>query len=201
MTIMIFIGLFLLSVLLTAFSHFFIYIVDKTITTSSKDTGHILTNILRFLIMAPILEECGFRLWLKRGKYYFALSIICASTLLLYTIIYSNYTSGIYIFKTLILVVLLLTIIASKYKPRLFLKHYTSFYYISILIFGFGHLTNYNDIEFFSPMLMPLLALPYIVSGFILTRTRLTYGFSYGILLHAAFNALPLILITISMKH
>jgi len=198
MSIRVFLGLFSLTFLLTVVFSLLIgeFVPNATLADHGVRMG-LYKNLLYFVLFVPLLEESGFRMWLKRGRFSFAFSVIAVAVNLLMTVLFSHQFSYIVIIRMLILVFLFLIIIKSQYQPDMLINHYAFFYYFSILAFGYMHLCKYTDVHLINPLLMPILVLPYICSGLILAHTRVTYGFFYGVLLHAFLNLIPISLIAI----
>ena len=189
MSVKVFLVLFLVSFLLSVFFSFLINNFITKTPSAGDDVGvGFVVTLLLVVVMVPLIEETCFRLWLKRGKNNFAYSIIGASVLLLSCVYFSSAPWGILVLMLMVSVVLFLAVLASRLKPRFFLKHYTAFYYVSIVSFGLVHLGNYSASHLVSPFVFPLLAVPYIIAGLIFGYTRVTYGFRYGLLLHATLN-------------
>ncbi|MEM9858783.1 MAG: CPBP family glutamic-type intramembrane protease [Bacteroidota bacterium] len=64
-------------------------------------------------------------------------------------------------------------------------------FYLSVMVFGFVHITNFEEYESFL-WIMPLLTLPQLVIGVFLGFTRIKYGLRWSILLHALHNGILL---------
>jgi len=196
MSVKVFLMLFLVSFLLSVFFSFLINNFITKIPSAGGDVGvGFFVTLLLVVLMVPLIEESCFRLWLKRGKNNFAFGVLSACFLLLSCVFCSSAPWGILVLMLLASVVLFLAVLASRLKPRFFLKHYTAFYYISIVSFGLVHLGNYSASHLVSPFVFPLLAVPYIIAGLIFGYTRVTYGFRYGLLLHAMLNLCLLLLV------
>lgn len=180
-----FLKLFVVFLLLTMLSNAMIhsFMKDAPSVDFTKEFD-IYQSILLIVIAVPLLEEICFRLWLRSGLYYTTFSILGAIFFVSTAIFNSSESSIVYVLGILLSVGLLVAIFMSRYKPKLFIKHYKYFYYISVLTIGLMHLDNYSDINLVSSWCFPLLALPYIMAGFMLVYTRITYGFKYGYLLH-----------------
>ena len=69
-------------------------------------------------------------------------------------------------------------------------------FYGSAIVFGLIHIPNYqlDDTHYF---FVPLITTPQIFGGLMLGFIRINYGFWYGMLHHALFNALALLLGTL----
>ncbi|GLU55976.1 hypothetical protein Dfri01_54370 [Dyadobacter frigoris] len=65
-------------------------------------------------------------------------------------------------------------------------------YYLSAVLFGWIHIITYAfDSSHY--LFVPLITLPQTLMGFLLGYVRMIYGFWYGVLLHAVYNALALL--------
>jgi membrane protease YdiL (CAAX protease family) len=64
-------------------------------------------------------------------------------------------------------------------------------YYVSAILFGLVHIFNYqlNDSHY---AFIPFITITQTFGGLILGYIRITYGFWYGVLLHASFNGLAI---------
>lgn len=65
--------------------------------------------------------------------------------------------------------------------------------YVSSIVFGFYHLTNYTNQEALFYMLSPIIIGSQLKGGFLLAYLRLKHGLTWSILAHAVFNALAVI--------
>ena len=135
-------------------------LVEHFVSTDSKlDYKHdsLLISITPSIILAPVLEEIGFRLILRRNfpiKYIFS--------------------------------------------QKLWDKIFPFLVYVSSVIFGFGHLTNYTNDGFWFYVFSPIIISYQLIGGLVTAFIRVKYNFFYGILYHALWNALiifPLIFI------
>lgn len=163
-------------------------------------------------IYAPIVEEVTFRLGLKFSPFRVSFSL---SFLLLFItqllesykivnlenifITQFNSNSTIYVFVFYLFFVLfaiglgfLLRINLLQNKLRsIHEKYFNWIFYLSAIIFGIAHATNYTDIQNIW-FLIPFLGLPQIFIGIILGFVRLRYGMFWTILLHAIHNSLTM---------
>lgn len=152
-------------------------------------------NILLLVsILAPILEEVLFRLFLSKDKKVWSLWIVLLPFLTWYFFRFESILawliSGIIIISTLILLI--------RQKEDIFIKRYNKIYpyliYISALIFGLIHLGNYQGLSLSGASLV--FVLPQISVGFVLVFIRVRLGFWFAVLFHFVWNtAISLILI------
>lgn len=81
------------------------------------------------------------------------------------------------------------------FLPKIEVKRTSKWpYYISSLLFGLVHITNYEWDNSMIPF-MAIITLPQIFLGLLFGYIRMIYGFWYAVLLHALYNA---VLINIS---
>jgi len=195
MSIKTFFKLFVVFLLLTMLSNIMIssFMKDAPSIDFYKEYN-IYESFLFIVIVGPLFEELCFRLWLKKGLFYATYSILGSLLLLAGAISGSSAMAMDDVLTIVLLVGLLVAIFMSRHKPRVFIKHYKYFYYISVFAFGLMHLSNYTDINLVSPWYLPLLAFPYIIAGFLFGYTRITYGFKYGLLLHMSLNLVAIML-------
>jgi hypothetical protein len=147
-------------------------------------------------IIAPALEETIFRLSLRFRPIYFSLStaVICfyfSGT------IFRNIEETLQSFFLLRIILPLfiggLMYILIKFTPlnsllsKMYKRFFAVIFYISAIVFGLIHISNYTERGTVLFML-PLLVLPQIIVGFVLGYVRIKYGFRYSYLLHAIFN-------------
>ncbi|OAN46114.1 hypothetical protein A6A03_13305 [Chloroflexus islandicus] len=69
-----------------------------------------------------------------------------------------------------------------------FHRYVAVYYYVSVIVFGLLHLTNYTTVGAW--WFAPLLVLPQLIGGFIYGYVRIRIGFWYAVLLHMADNLL-----------
>jgi len=123
--------------------------------------------IFMLLILAPVLEELIFRLYL-RYKY--------------------NFIARLFIFGFIITGRTNKSKIEDAFK-RFWFKQYRYIFYFSAIFFGFVHIFNYDySIKMF--LLIPLLTAPQIVMGVFLGYMRVRFGIFQSIILHTLHNAI-----------
>ncbi|MDE5423508.1 CPBP family glutamic-type intramembrane protease [Ancylomarina sp. DW003] len=153
-----------------------------------------LKYILSVIIFAPIIEELAFRLPLiPRYKYIsFSLSIFIIA--IGKSIWGTNYGYELYL---LALPTFGLAHYIFKDKSFNTTKQLKLIVHISVILFAFMHIFNFIDVEFWMYFIFPILTAPQILMGYILSFTRLKYGFLYGVILHMLINFtlnLPLVI-------
>lgn len=163
-----------------------------------------LSPFLMFLIgvlLVPFIEEIIFRLSLLFKPIF--LTIACC--LLFYIVVSKFYFNVNYLFLdstlflrlTLTLIIgILVFIITSKFSDRLTIFWNNNFkwiYYISVLVFGFLHVFNYQ-IDTQDLNIVLLLVLPQLLGGVVLGFIRIRYGFVYCCIFHSCFNIIPMLI-------
>ncbi len=149
------------------------------------------------VIVAPLLEECIFRLPLRA----FALNLVLSACLI--ALVAMGMPTSARAFWPGILAIafvsLYLGIRGKKLKKlqALYNRYPHAVFYSTALLFGAVHITNYDPQVW--PFL-PVLVLPQIIIGLLLGFVRLRYGFIWAFLLHAFHNScllLPIFIVTI----
>ncbi|MCS7061291.1 MAG: CPBP family glutamic-type intramembrane protease, partial [Anaerolineae bacterium] len=69
-----------------------------------------------------------------------------------------------------------------------FRRYVAVYYYVSALLFGFVHLTNYSTLNAW--WYAPILILPQLIGGFLFGYARIRLGFWYAVLAHMLTNLL-----------
>jgi len=109
----------------------------------------------------------------------------------------SEYAFSVILFLLGFGVVSSLKYLGTKHMEIYVSEHFRFFFYVSALLFGLLHATNFNGSFFLILALSPILVGPQIIGGLILGYVRMKHGLVYSILFHAAGNILTLYL---SMK-
>ncbi|MCK4664882.1 MAG: CPBP family intramembrane metalloprotease, partial [Bacteroidales bacterium] len=166
-----------------------------------KDTGLIASfwfYPLIVLIICPIVEELGFRLFFIPNRINIAISI----SFLLYflsCLIFSFSLFEINIYLTIppvsFLIFLLITLKSSTIKHLNFLiiKYFKIIFYLSAIFYTYVHLTNFW-IEKGHIIWLPLIFLPYLMLGLVLGYIRVIFGIKYSIIFHFVYNTFPFLL-------
>jgi hypothetical protein len=153
-------------------------------------------------LFAPVAEELSFRLPLRFTKINLTISALLVTLfavrrLLLKFGIFGLATRWLWSAVFAILVasvvfVLLRTEPVKRLVRSFWLDHFRSVLYVSCFAFGLLHISNYRFTTLTAETLLlaPLLALPQIISGFILAFARMRLGMIWCIVLHAANNFL-----------
>ena len=150
--------------------------------------------LLVITILGPIVEELIFRLFLVPKKIFISISISVICVTIAKSLWGENYWYEWYLLTlpTSAFVYYILRFIKSDVKiPIRYLVH------ISVISFAFMHIFNFLEVKTWMYFIFPILTVPQILMGYILSFTRLKYGFLFGVLLHMIINftvSLPLII-------
>lgn len=200
-------SLILLFILKFTFTLLLIFIIRLFIDNENIALIKLKSNLSPFLLfligvlLVPFIEEIIFRLSLIFKPIF--LSLACS--LLFYIVLSKFYFKTNYLFldSTLLLRLVLALIIGilvftitSKFYNQLTIFWNNNFkwiYYISVIVFGFFHILNYQigPQDF---IIVPLLVLPQLLGGVILGFIRIKYGFVYCCIFHSCFNVLPMLI-------
>lgn len=160
--------------------------------SQTQDTS--LKLLLAITIVAPVIEELIFRLALIPKYSYISFSLSLVIIAISKSIWEINYGYELYL---LALPAFCLAHYIFKGKSFNTTKHFRLIVHVSVVLFAFMHINNFIDVEFWVYFIIPILTAPQILMGYILSFTRLKYGFIYGVLLHMLINftvSLPLII-------
>lgn len=155
------------------------------------------------VLWAPVIEELVFRYVLRRPSQFFwvlpfglwclftgpealTVSVVVAIVVLLYT--RPTYGAG-SSFSAIAL-----GKAWPKHWYKTYVRHFAWLFYGSTLLFAALHLYNFK-FEQISFWVLPLLILPQFITGLVLAWLRVRRGIGASIILHAVFNAGPILLI------
>ncbi len=150
------------------------------------------------IVWAPIVEELMFRFWLRRPGAL--LWLIPGFIALIY------YGRNVWS-ATFLAVLLALT--AWRHLPlmrwnlrwlRRYQRVFPWVFYASTATFAVVHLTNFANLAGSAWWLWPVLVLPQFITGMVLGWIRVRRGIGAAILMHACFNAGPVLLIWALMR-
>ena len=141
------------------------------------------------MLLVPVFEEILFRFLLKPTRknifWYVAILLFPLS---------ANLIKGKYYFALIITSLLLLPLVLLlsknflKWAQKYYLKHFAFFFYLSCLVFGLAHATNFSPFSYKELLLAPLLALPQLFAAPVLGFVRMKYGVVYSVLFHFLLN-------------
>lgn len=145
------------------------------------------------IVVAPLIEETMFRLWLAPYRPAF---LIGGGTVL--TLAMADPDAGLLnllVIPGLALVGLGLAGVRSpERRDRIapwWDRHFGIVFFASVATFGLVHLSNYDfaGVGAVTVIAAPLLVAPQLAGGMILGYGRVRLGFWYGVAMHSAFNA------------
>lgn len=165
--------------------------------SSSSLKGKSILYILSIgVFIVPVIEELGFRLYLKYSK--INLSISCAVLAYFFVSVISEtklyQLSGALFYKLFfclalaILFFLLLNRDRKKLLQQFWIRNQQAIIYFSILIFSAIHVRNLILVDTSDYLLAPLLLLPQILLATLLAYTRYRAGIGYAMLIHGFAN-------------
>jgi len=148
-------------------------------------------------IWAPIFEELLFRFGLRHPR----LAMFYVPIL-----VYAMNTKNMALNIGVVVVLLALFIVfdlrrqtgyqqALPFKwRRLYQRCFPAVFNISVLIFAAMHLSNYEFSAGQTSLLLPLLILPQWLTGLVVGWMRMRDSFACGVVFHAAFNGVPVVI-------
>lgn len=149
-------------------------------------------------ILAPLLEEVLFRLWLSLKKSHILLSLILLMWILITkfqgVIIYNQQIDSKF-FQNLFLAVLtgVFVFVIGSFLPikKLNFDYFKVLYWISCICFGLVHIFNFSPFKMNILWVYPFLIFSQLFAGFLLGYLRLKKGFFVGFALHCSINLFP----------
>lgn len=154
-------------------------------------------NLLYAGFLFPLIEELGFRLYLRRSK----LNIFISSAIMTYMIIsvFIFDTSSFSLEKKGVLRILISILVAAIaliiYNKKIVKLKFNHLYYLSALVFGLIHLSNsYTSFNINIIVFGFIICLPQIVGGLLFGYARIKYGVIGAIILHGLINTILYIL-------
>lgn len=148
--------------------------------------------------IGPLLEETLFRLSLKFKPIYASLTsavfVYYLLNIILGYISINSIVIPIMLFVFPILVGLIIFFITNAKKESIhhfFERYFKVIFYTFVIMFAFMHITNYTD-RLAILLIAPLLVLPQLIVGFLLSYIRMRQGFGYAVFAHAIYNGVLL---------
>ena len=184
---LLFIGL-INSLNLTILKTFFTIPIDESLEVPEPFKRHLWAYLALVVIYSPIMEEVIFRLPLIFDPVNISLSISVLIALIVHKV-----SNGILPILTFLMLFFLLNRLAIIYKLNFlsfWKKNFKYIFYLLSLTFGLVHISNYKYVVLFLYLMAPILILPQLLLGFLLSYTRLYYkkGFLICILIHCLMN-------------
>jgi len=165
---------------------------------SFKEENGLLLFTLFLIVIGPVREELWYRLSLKFDPVFLSISfgVFCHQLISRQFYNVSVFDIEVYPFFRIALALLsgaLLFLVVSHrtIQPILtsfFNNNFKWIFWISCIAFAFSH-HHYFISSTTNTLLMPVLVLPQLVSGFTASYMRLKHGFVYALLFHAIYNS------------
>lgn len=147
--------------------------------------------IFAIVVVAPVMEEIGFRGWLSGRPAHVVSLLIIGGGALSFAFLSGEDEPGplvgLVLIGTLLAAIAALILLWKRPPPRWFQRFFPLFFWLSSLGFALIHLFNYTEGTLL--FLLPLV-LPQFVLGTICAYLRVHYGLWTAILLHALHNGL-----------
>ncbi|PHS54113.1 MAG: hypothetical protein COB01_02940 [Lutibacter sp.] len=182
--------LIVLGILITAILQFIIVkYIDNDFTNFKKLNYSInYLNLLKIVIIAPIIEELGFRLFLKPKKVAFlslSLSIIS-----FYFIGFIFRDFQIYYKLSIAVFIFILSFFYAKRCIKFIENNYVFIFYLTAFIFAFFHLKTHYSLTQTQYVLFPIIILPYFIYGLSFSYVRIKSNTFLAVLLHITINGI-----------
>jgi len=147
------------------------------------------------VIMAPLIEETLFRMWLRPQKKNLIFFSGLFAALSFYELIKANYIhAGIFLVLTSAFLPFIYHVRYRKRLQRWIIVHFGLLFYLSFIFFGLFHITNFLPLRTPVLLLAPLITLPQLFVGSALGYIRMKYGIVYSMFLHSIFNLMLFLL-------
>jgi len=143
---------------------------------------------LKVMLLAPLIEELGFRLSLILNHFTVSISLGIQIGVILQLIFNLNYHIIVRLIFMLVIVGIIYLVL-NKHIISLIKKHHRLFIYYNILFSGFLHITNYELSSIIHYFLIPILVFQNVIFGAYLSFYRMTYGFKIALLMHILHNS------------
>jgi len=157
--------------------------------------------IIGIIVLAPIIEEVFFRLWLKPLYINYLLLLFILVCVVVLSFLKKQFlVTGITGFLIIALTFLLA---GKKIKAiqRFVLKYFKYLFFLSALMFGLVHLFNIEHLSIVALVVSPVLILPQFVAGLFLGFIRMKFGIFYSILFHSLINIFPALMMLINTTY
>lgn len=184
-------GLMLIAIVLSSLLK--TYLISQSLYHEHTQFPHSVTeSIILLVLISPILEELVFRTPTKISKNNIIIAI-CMGVILfgmdfktLLAFKFSTHNMFVGLFSILLYFILIKTI---NEKHLTFLKkHPISFAYLLTLLFTISHIKY--ELHFLTIILFPLILLPQLTLGIVLTHFRIKYNTGVAIGIHLVMNTL-----------
>lgn len=182
-----------------SFNELFDYPPQLLTTFSSYN---VLINCLSVILIAPIIEECIFRLHLLPKIKNIVASLICfivygGSLFIVRTIHKINWNLvGLYFIVVCVILVIYFIFFkrVNKYLQKVWITNFSRVFFGMTILFGFAHILNWG-VTIRNILLLPLLVAPQLFLGLNCGYLRLKLGFRWGVLLHIIHNTISVLVL------
>jgi len=143
------------------------------------------------IILGPILEECSFRLSLKRKAAYLAICLCTISFLLISSFFYHHIYTLDKLFIRIILALIVGTALFVILRKPMLRCRFSNIFYISASIFAIIHIGNANIWELLplDYIVIILYVIKQFIMGLLLGYIRMKNGFAVSTVVHILNNA------------
>lgn len=166
---------------------------------SKNDFNSFLTTV----VITPIIEELGFRLYLRKKDLFLIISLsflyyFLAKFFLLQIL---DIDINIWYIRFSVLVVFGLISLFKKKLSNFYLIKYTYIFYLSCFLFAFFHLSNFLPLSKAQILFFPILIFPQFIYGILFGYIRLKSGIIWSCFLHSSVNFVGFLIIFISTNY
>ncbi len=156
-----------------------------------KSNSTLATSIymtLKIMILAPLIEELGFRLSLIISRFAVSISLGIQVGIILQLVF--NLENHLLIrFFIMLAFASIFYLTLNKRIISLIKKKHRQYIYYNILFFGFLHIINYELSSIIHYFLIPILVFQNVFFGAYLSFLRMGYGFKIALLMHLIHNS------------
>ena len=168
--------------------------------TAKNIFGSVSYTLLTIAIVAPLLEECIFRLGLSFKKWQVALAVASIPAYLLWQ--HMNRLTVVYTSVLIIAIIVAFTVIyyltSDSFWSSQKRNYYKYYVWITAIAFGLIHLIAFSSHSItLLPYMLCVISVPFF-AGCAITYYRINLGFWWGVELHI-FNNLPAIFVMLSI--
>lgn len=167
---------------------------------TAKTIGSTVYVLMTVSIVAPLLEECIFRLGLSFRRWQVALAASAISAYMLWQHIYSHSIAYVAIcaFAMAALFSAIYFFTTDPFWNSQKKKYYKPSIYVTAIAFGILHLIAFSNYDYtLIPYMLLVISVPFF-AGCAITYYRVNLGFWWGVGLHI-FNNLPAIVVMLSI--
>jgi membrane protease YdiL (CAAX protease family) len=178
--------LFLISIPFGPIINFVLKVTSITETEFNYSNSKI---FITMIFLSPVIEEILFRLILKPKFRNILIFSVFSGVLAINFLFRKSFTLGIpFCILSIVCIILLLDKKCFRRAQIYFLKHFSFFFYLICLIFGFVHISNYEPFNYKLVLILPILITPLVFAGITLSFIRMRFGIGYSMLMHSMMN-------------